>query len=380
MITVFPALTSSTVNPNALPGIVKALEKFVVVYRMDGIISAASGLQRAGKAKMLLAGTRYETEDSILTEYETSPVKVGPTQKDWEEIEKIRKQEATRKERELDKLKKEVEYEESKEKVRHDLSKKLEKYKADLRVKGTEDQEILKKQLDIVAQDLNKHVEINVPRFDAAVSVEPTFVQVDRPFFGSTIVGVKVIPFQVKSDRRLIELISHDRIAYGLERLLLTTKRGAVSLFRGALNKLKVPFLSGGTVTGDVRKDVLYASSAHWKNTFVILNYMDLASDEFTNSPEGIRKLHTMGWSSLIFADDVNKRAIFCMKEYNGLCSTVMYPYLFSSLGGEHAKIYKDLEDVKASASPIFKTSTSLSKLSRLSAKRGEEVEYTGRL
>jgi hypothetical protein len=317
---------------------------------MDGIISAASGLQRAGKAKMLLAGTRYEVMNPILTEAE----KTGLTPKDYEEFEKSR------------------------------IKPRGEKPKGE-KPKGATpkqkmDVELFKKQLDIVAQDLNNYVKVNVPRFDSAVSVEPTYVQVDRPFFGSTIVGVKVIPFQVKSDRRLIELISHDRVSYGLERILASTKRSAVSLFHGALNKLKVPFLSGGTVTGDVRKDILYASSAHWKNTFVILNYMDLASDEFTNSPEGIRKLHSMGWSSLIFADDVNKRAIFCMKEYNGLCSTVTYPYLFSSLGGEHAKVYKDLEDVKASASPIFKTSTSLSKLSRLSSGRGEEVEYTGRL
>ena len=267
-----------------------------------------------------------------------------------------------------------------KEKFKHGLSKEIEKLKHGLSKEREEEKEVFKKKLDIIAQDLNKHVEINIPRFDSALSIEPTFVQVDRPFFGSTIVGVKVIPFQVKSDRRLIELIVHDRVSYGLERLLVSTKRNTVSLFHGALNKLRFPFLSGGTVTGDVRKDILYASSAHWRNTFVILNYMDLASDEFTSSPAGIRKLHSMGWSSLIFADDVNKRAIFCMKEYNGLCSTVMYPYLFSSLSGEHARVYKDLEDVKASASPIFKTSTSLSKLTRLLAKRDEEVEYTGRL
>ena len=364
MITVFPAITSSTVNPNALPGITKALEKFVIVYRTDGIVSAASRLQHAGKVGMILAGVNYEVVNPILSEAN----KLGKDPEGFDELKRTRGRDRDKPDWE------------KQEKTKYAHSKEIEKLKGSLTKSREEDKELLKKQLDIVAQDLNKHVEISAPRFDSSISVEPTYVQVDRPFFGSTIVGVKVIPFQVKSDRKLIELITHDRVSYGMERLLSTTKRSALSLFHGAVNKLKIPFLSGGTVTGDVRKDILSASSAHWKNTFVILNYMDLASDEFVNSPEGIKKLHSMGWSSLIFADDVNKRAIFCMKEFNGLCSTVMYPYLFSSMGGEHARVYKDLEDVKASASPIFKTSTSLSRLARMSAKRGEEVDYMGRL
>src|SRR4030042_2274930 len=86
MITVFPALASSTIKPNALPGIGKALEKFVVVYRMDGIIGAASSFQLGGKVRTLLAGTRYETLDHILSEAE----KLGPrTKRDQEEYKKM---------------------------------------------------------------------------------------------------------------------------------------------------------------------------------------------------------------------------------------------------------------------------------------------------
>ena len=365
MIAVFPAITSTTVSPNALPGIVKALEKFVVIYRMDGIVAAASGMQIAGK-KLLLAGTQYEVVDPILSEVSKIEEDKEAKRKEKENWDAAKKEEEAKR--------KEEKEEEARLHIR--TQKEIEKEKSELRKAG----EFEKKQLDTFAQELSKHVEVSTPRFDSALSVEPTFVQVDRPFFGSTIVGVKVIPFQVKSDKKLIELITHDRISYGLERLVASTKRKTLSLYHGVVNKLKIPFLSGGTVTGDVRKDILYASSSHWRNTFVILNYMDLASDEFVNSPEGIKKLHTMGWSSLIFADDVNKRAIFCMREFNGLCSSIQYPFLFSSLSGDHNRVFKDLEDVKASASPIFKMTTSLSRITRLSGKRGEPTNYSGRL
>jgi len=361
MISVFPALTASTVNPNALPGICKALEKFVVIYRMDGIIGAASAFQTAGKGLMMapsavamaakiaptLAGIEYELVNPILTEKDLSP----PDEEEY-----------------YDSMKRGESWEDFTKKKEYEtgLRMDVEKFKDRLQF----DRDKLKQKMDIFARDLNQFVDVKTPRFDTALSVEPTYVQVDRPFFGSSVLGVKVIPFQVKSDAKLINLIMHDRTSYGLERLLSRVKNSAMSLYHGAANKLRVPFLKGGTVTGDVHKDILYGKSMHWKNIFCILNYMDLGSDEFTTSPQGINKLHSMGWSSLIFTDDVNKRAIFCMKEYNGLCSTVQYPYLFSSLGKEHAVVYKDLEDVKASASPIFKMTIRSDKLALGAMKR----------
>ena len=56
----------------------------------------------------------------------------------------------------------------------------------------------------------------------------------------------------------------------------------------------------------------------------------------------------------MIITDDVNKKATFCMKEFGGICSVVPYPFIYASLGKDHAKVYDDLEDVKRSASPFF--------------------------
>ena len=71
----------------------------------------------------------------------------------------------------------------------------------------------------------------------------------------------------------------------------------------------------------------------------------------------------SIGWNSFILADETNKRAIFCMEEFHGLCSSVPYQFMYSSLGSEHSKVYENLEDVRKSMSPIFRTSINLAKL-----------------
>ena len=38
MIVVYPMITSKTINPNVLPGICKALEKYVLVYELEDLL------------------------------------------------------------------------------------------------------------------------------------------------------------------------------------------------------------------------------------------------------------------------------------------------------------------------------------------------------
>ena len=52
------------------------------------------------------------------------------------------------------------------------------------------------------------------------------------------------------------------------------------------------------------------------------------------------------------------------MKELGGVCSTIPYSFIFSSLGKEHSQVYQDLEDAARSAGPFFrKKSTTKRKL-----------------
>jgi len=87
---------------------------------------------------------------------------------------------------------------------------------------------------------------------------------------------------------------------------------------------------------------------------------MDLDSNFFEQAG-GIQKLFGLGWSSIVATDDVNKRATFCMKPFNGMCSSIPYSYLYASLG--HSKVYNDLEDVRRSAGPIFRMKGKYNKL-----------------
>lgn len=57
MIVIWPLIVSKTVNPNILPGVCKALEKYIYIEQMDDVIEAANQniKQNASKANMYIA-------------------------------------------------------------------------------------------------------------------------------------------------------------------------------------------------------------------------------------------------------------------------------------------------------------------------------------
>jgi hypothetical protein len=304
MVIIYPALTSSTVSGHVLPGICKALEKFIIVYRMDSIIEQGKTLglnldilKKGGEAAKIVhksaMGSYREQEES------------EEEQKDQEE--------------------------------QNDQENRGQK---------------------------GKEFGVMVPKLDQTVSVEPTWMLVTTKT-GTQVLGIKVIAFPVKSDKKLAELILDDRIRYGLDSLVKRVGRGAV---RASLNIIrrwggKLKLMPTISVTGDPAKDVLLATSSHGEDIFVILNYMDIPGDEFFRSAQGVKKLFSLGWGSFAIVDDVNKRATFCMKEFKGLCSSVSLANIYASIGKEQHQVYKDAEEVKASSSPFFHMSTSIKRL-----------------
>jgi hypothetical protein len=180
----------------------------------------------------------------------------------------------------------------------------------------------------------------------------------------SGIVGVKVVPVAVKSDAKLANLLMYDRQVSNLQSLIIRQGRKLENFFYRAWKILwKVATLGVGVgpaggmgMTGDpkhdilARRTILKAKSA--SDIFVLVNQADL-SDDFYTSANGILNLFRMGWSSIIIADDVNRRAAFCMRELKGLCSLMPYTMLYQTY--KQAQVYEDLEDAKRSASSIFK-------------------------
>lgn len=341
MIIVFPLLTDESVSTNVLPGICKALEKFILVYEIDSIMKM-TGLKilRIGgeiaKVGAAVGGVAAKTtrENANLSEqtqpFNTPPNKPGssgsrpPTAQEEEEQRKREKHAM-----DIDRF--------ARERTRSTLDTFSNAIQS-IKQAGT--------------------VEVNAPKDYQAISVEPTYITVTTTV-GTRLIGIKVIPVPVKSHKgfSLAELLTLDASLNFMDSLVFRIERKAIRAFWALCRGIRIPFIRDRVISGDPVKDILWASSFHRRYVFCLINFSDISDSEFFKNAGGIHKLHSIGWNSIIAADDVNKRALFCMKEFHGLCSTVPYSFIYASLGKEHTKVYDSLEDVKKSASPFFKLS-----------------------
>lgn len=329
MIVVYPMLTDESISQNAIPGICKALEKFVLIYELDAIAKMTGikilkvGGQLASTMARAAVGAGKIKEDTELLE--ALPIPGARPPKSQAEIDKFRNQN----------------YQDSESEDEDNKPSKI--------VKNT--MTVLQgiKQLGTINVDMPK---------DQALSVEPTYMVVTTPN-GTEVIGIKVIPFPVKSRKgyTLAELLAADSSLDFFDTLFFRVYRKAIKMFWAACRGLRVPFLRDRVVTGDPVKDILWASTFHSRYVYCLLNYSDISDSNLLKNAGGMHKLHQVGWNSLIFADDINKRVIFCMKEFHGLCSSTPYQFIYSSLGKDYGKVYDNLEDVKKAASPFFKLS-----------------------
>ncbi len=115
--------------------------------------------------------------------------------------------------------------------------------------------------------------------------------------------------------------------------------------------KFKVPFTSKG-ISGNVYDDVLIARTDFGKNLFCIYDYTSVK--DITSDPSAVRKLFKFYWSSMIFADDANQMAYFCMKHFAGICNAIPYKFLYT-LSREAGKVYEDLSASNSASNSIFK-------------------------
>jgi len=329
MIVVFPMLTDESISQNAIPGICKALEKFVLIYELDAItkITGIKILKVGGQIASTMAraavGAGKIKEDIDLLE--AVPIPGARPPKSQAEIDEFRRrnQQYSASENDDDKPSK--------------IVKNTMTVLQGIKQMGT--------------------VDVNMPK-DQALSVEPTYMVVTTSS-GTEVIGIKVIPFPVKSRKgyTLAELLTADSSLDFFDTLFFRVYRKAIKMFWAACRGLRVPFLRDRVVTGDPVKDILWASTFHSRYVYCLLNYSDISDSNLLKNAGGMHKLHQVGWNSLIFADDVNKRVIFCMKEFHGLCSSTPYQFIYSSLGKDYGKVYDNLEDVKKAASPFFKLS-----------------------
>ena len=325
MIHVFPMLTSKDhINPTILPGVCKSLEMFILTYRLDAITT------KEGKPSIVQKGT-----DLMLSQAGIKSMKVqeGSTPKNTDKGSKYDKR---------------------------DDSKSGFKPSS----KGS--------------------TKIEFPKGNAeSLTIQPTWVNVTTPKGGTQIVGVKVIPFSI-DDVGLIDLMSKDIKRAGSDLFFRKYERAiaavAYKLWYKSLDKV-LQFaslgLAGGrpTISGDPKTDIVLRQTEFKDNVFVMLNKMDFDEGMF-ESVGGMKKLYSLGWNSVLFADDQNTRAVYCMKEFGGICTGVPYNFLYSSVSQTASKVYEDLTDIKKTSGSIFRTKIDPRKLFGESIAASKKAKY----
>lgn len=210
-----------------------------------------------------------------------------------------------------------------------------------------------------------KEVKIDLPQRDA-MTLEPTYVTIDHPTLGKQMLAIKALPFKVKSPEMMLSLLSDDYSAYTAVRWLRIIDRTIIR-FIWKFIRAFLPFsaIRNRAVTGDIEKDVIYGFSKHssrGKDVFVLFDRNELTKEISDDAPK-VKKLFGMYWPSFVVVDDVEKTATYCMEGFNGLCSTIHYPFLLASIGSSQKQVYDDLEEVRKSASQFFRLTTNKNKV-----------------
>jgi len=326
MIIVYPMLTSPNISQNSLPGIIKAVEKYILVYNLDDVLNEAnsmiSSIATTGSKLVIQAGAIYLA--SKVGQWMTN------SSNDYN----------------LDHL--------------FLLEQGGASFKTPTAPLPPEEQ--MQSNIADMGSKISKGIKVDIPRRDS-ISLEPTWVQVNSDIAGTKLLGVKVVPFTIKSDVDIMTMISQDAQLTGFNRAIESTKRSLKSLMYSLMRGIKIPFIKDRALTGNSNLDILWAGTKHGRNLFTCLNSIEIEHGDVFSKPQQVQKLHSLGWTSFIIADDVNKKATFCMKEFTGLCSTVPYGLLYSSVGKEHYEVYQNIDDVKHSAGPFFRLNSKRSRI-----------------
>jgi len=392
MIYTYPCLTSASVSSSILPGICKVLERFILIYQMDDIIKSINRritwgkiISKAGEWALIAAATTggltaigkaiasKETGGAISTLGSFFKHESCLNEQDSDAEEERKREMHSWKKRESERKEEEFNFKKSEEerRVRNDSRMASDELRTQKDSERREDEAKRKARED---EARRRKVDIETPNF-TSLSVEPTWMKIDTAL-GTRLVGVKCVPFPVSDETNFTSLLSNDKkmseADAELQGIWRTSVRAAWNVWTKG-KRLLVPF--SGTPTGDPQRDVIYGETSHGRNIFCIFNMVDLGPD-FISKAQDIAKLHHLGWTSFVICDDVNKRAYFCMREFKGLCSTVLYSFMHSTLGKEHAKVFEDLDDIKKGTSPFFRLNVRSSKLLGESMANSKKYNY----
>jgi len=340
MIVVYPMIVSNAVSENTLPALGKMLEQYILVYMQNDVLSSINGKYGGPRPQL-----RYKIKGNKIIG-ESINLNEGIPPDDFNEAPGTKQP------------KKEKETKETKTKEDKPDDRKLKL-----------DNEKLKLAKAKEAREIAKHAKIRIDVSDKTISIEPTYMTIETDDFGTQFVGIKIIPYRVKSDAKLSHLLMHDIQIKGITAKLIPLGRKIMGRMLRVTHK--------GPVTGDPKKDIIYRTTGHKGETFVVLEKNNDVDEHFLENTRKINRLFKLGWGNFIIADDVLQIAYFCMRANRGMCQGMSYRMMYKTLG--QSGVYEDLEDIRKQNSSLFKMKkTRFSKLLGESKIQEKLIKYQG--
>lgn len=335
MIVVYPMLVSRAVGDNIIPGICKMIENYLIAYHMNDVLGDVRQRRRVNykiRGKKIFREGDYNPVIVSEVGWNVPGPKVQDQEEERKEAEERRKEaEERRREKEAERKEKEFEYRKKQDRERATIEKERERKEEEERKKLKLS---AKKPVDARVADIR------------TISLEPTYMQIRTQGGGVDFLGVKVVPVQVKSDAKLSHLMINDLSLGFIRSKLIGLGRKILRIFYRKFSSRDVP-------TGDPRKDILMSRTGLEGNAFVVFDKNEDIDSTLYSNPKLVSKLFGLSWGNIILADDINRKAYFCMKKFKGICSMVPYSMLYQTLG--QRQTYDDLEDARQKSGAIFK-------------------------
>jgi len=349
MIIIYPMLTSHDVSENAIAGICKTMEKFIIVYHLDELLNQIKpSLRKEIIGKTILG--KNESIEYAINDEETDEMFFENYENEYNNY--LLEASGSKKSG-------------INQGYNTGTSDSLSGSLSDSISKAVKDA-MKDKDKDKKGDRYSKETFIDMPTRDD-MSLSPTYIQLDTKKAGPVLFGVKVIPFKVKSEANFIQSFMDDVERKKMNYKVAKYGRKVTRLFGRYLDKVGLGGIVGKkTISGDVKQDIILARSTFKDKTFVLFNYLNIKNSDVFQNPSTVRKLHKLNWGSYVIADDVNQRAFFCMKQFKGLCSLVLYRYMFEALTtskGTYNNAYEDIQDIKKQATPFFSSRTASRKV-----------------
>ena len=378
MIVVYPMIVSNAVSENTLPAIGKMLEQYILIYMQDDLLSFLNDTPIPGSPSLRykVKGKKIVGESIDLNEVEDEDEKQpwggpgrgkGPTpeeqqkRRDEEEQQKRRDEKEAYKEKDErdERERKQTQHDLDKEKIRSSKEKdrrEKEKSRRDRQKSETDierdqkrdarEEEKAERERDKEKTEKAQGAKVDVKiGSDRSISIEPTWMTVHTDRHGTQMIGIKVVPYRVHSDAKLSHLLMHDMKINRITALCIGIGRAIIGKLMRLVNK--------GPVSGDPKKDIIYRTTGHKGETFVILERNHDVDEYFLRSTGRINRLFKLGWGNFVIADDALQTAYFCMRASKGICQGMSYRMIYKTLG--QSGVYEDLEDIRKQNASLFK-------------------------